>query len=219
MDWTDLPLETNMASEVKELAGRFGAPMAQIAPGCDDFLRTVDMRKRPGEVCMVVRRPNGLLVTSTKSFYPAGTYRLLTGGIQPGEAIHAALLRETVEETSLPVAVRRFLGIVRYTAADAPPDSPGHGSLQHDGLYVFTTYAFLLDDLGGELRIADESEHVIGFREVSVDDLPAIADHLATLGDDPSGRAAVSDELAATWHAWGVFRAVTHRLVYQALAE
>ena len=218
--WQTLPLEQPFADEVPGLVERYGAPLAQIVGGCDAFLHTVNMRDRPGEVCMVVRRPNGRLITSTKAFYPPETYRLPTGGIQPGESIYDALLRETYEETSLTVAVRRFLGIVRYSATGASPEpSVGHGSLQHDGLYVFATYAFLLDELGGDLHMTDPDEMVTDYREVEVSGLPALANQLDSLGDQVALLKQMSNELPETWRAWGAFRAVTHRLVYDALAQ
>ncbi len=218
--WTNLPLEQPCADEVPGLVQRYGEPLAIRANGCDEFLRTVNMSDRPAEVCMVVRRPNGKLITSTKAFYPSETYRLPTGGIHPGESLYDALLRETHEETSLTVAVRRFLGIVRYGAADAPPDpAVGHASLQHDGLYVFTTYAFLLDELGGDLHMTDPNEMVTGYREVTLSELPALAEHLETLGDQVARNTTEPADVVATWRVWGAFRAVAHRIVYNALTQ
>jgi 8-oxo-dGTP pyrophosphatase MutT (NUDIX family) len=218
--WTSVPLEHSFADEIFGLVERYGEPLAEVAEGCDEFLHTVNMRDRPAEVCMVVRRPNGRLITSTKAFYPLETYRLPTGGVHPGESLFDALLRETQEETSLTVAVRRFLGIVRYRAADAPSDSAaGHASLQHDGLYVFATYAFLLDELGGDLHMSDPNEMVTGYREVEISELPALVTHLETLGDQVARNTMAPADVVATWRAWGAFRAVAHRIVYEALTQ
>lgn len=212
-------LPPEIQSEVAALTARYSAPPLFAEPGYDDYLRTIDMRKRPGEVCMVIRRPNGRLITSTKTFYPDDAYRLPTGGIHPGEPIYDALLRETQEETSLTVEVRRFLAIIRYQADSATSSAPDNtGALVVDGLYVFTTYAFLLDEIGGELRAEDETEHIAGFREVAVDELPAMADHLERIGEfepDSAGGA----RRYGDWSAWGRFRAITHRAVWQALQK
>ena len=56
------------------------------------------------EVIMVLPRPNGRVLTLTKSFYPTGTYNLPSGGIQPGETPEQAFLREVAEETGLHVS-------------------------------------------------------------------------------------------------------------------
>ena len=199
--------------EIAALTARYGAPPLFAEPGYDDYLRTIDMRARPGEVCMVVRRPNGRLITSTKTFYPADAYRLPTGGIHPGEAVYDALLRETQEETSLTVEVRRFLAIVRYQADPASPLPADSPALIADGLYVFTTYAFLLDEIGGELRAEDETERIAGFRELEVADLPTLAERLAHIG----GAASEAVRAYGEWEAWGRFRAITHRAVWQEL--
>lgn len=206
------PLPAAIQREVAALTTRYSAPTLYAEPGHDEYLRGVNMRNRPSEVCMVVRRPNGRLITSTKQFYPDGVFRLLTGGIQPSEAIYDALLRETQEETSLSVETRRFLAIVRYQADESAPLPPDAPAVIVDGLYVFTTYAFLLDEIGGELRAEDESEHITGFREIAVDDLLVIAAQLERLGSGADQRRGMGD-LAA----WGRFRAITHRVVWQAL--
>src|SRR6266487_1360095 len=72
------------------------------------------LNDRIGEVCMVIRRKNGKLLTAIKTFYPPGAFRLLTGGIAHGESIEAALLREVDEETGLDVIARRFLAVIEY---------------------------------------------------------------------------------------------------------
>ena len=65
---------------------------------------------------MVIRRPNGRILLSIKTFYPRGAYRLPTGGIHPGEGVHDALVREAHEETGLDLTVERFLARIAYFA-------------------------------------------------------------------------------------------------------
>src|SRR6185503_11487916 len=110
----------------------------------------VTMGDRYGEVCMVVRRPNGMLITAKKTFYPAGAFRLLTGGVGHGELIAAALLREVAEETGLEVVVRRFLAVIEYHLQElgARPSNP---QLASSNLQPFATFAFLLDEIAGTL--------------------------------------------------------------------
>ena len=197
-------LSSAVESEVQRLAARFGQPLRWDAvlenDGLFDPLGKTD---RYGEVCMVVRRPNGKLITAIKTFYPPGAFRLLTGGIHHGEPILDALLRETAEETGLQVEIRRFLAVVSYRLPASDPDIPA----------TFTTFAFLLDEVGGTLHAADPGERLDEFREVTVDELPALADYLASLASEPSA------EIHGRWRDWGRFRAVIHRAVYEALSD
>ena len=152
---------------------------------------------------MVVRRPNGKLLVAIKTFYPPGAFRLLTGGICHGEKILDALLRETAEETGLRVAVRRFLAVVTYQYQQAEAQKAAG----------FITFAFLLDEVGGTLACADPDERLASFREIDVEELPALADFLDSLAAMPS------EEIGGRWRDWGRFRAVIHRAVWQALQE
>lgn len=191
-------------AEAEELAARFGAPLQwDVQIENDGIFDPLGKSDRYGEVCMVVRRPNGRLLTAIKTFYPPGAYRLLTGGIHHGEKILDALLRETAEETGLSVAVRRFLAVVDYR----------HPHWKHQNASGFTTFAFLLDEVGGELGCADPGERLEAFREVEVDELPALADFLDSLAATPS------EEIGGRWRDWGRFRAVIHRAVWQALRK
>jgi hypothetical protein len=63
------------------------------------------------------------------------------------------------------------------------------------------------------LHAEDETEHIAGFREIAVDDLPTLADHLERVGEARSD----AERAYGNWAAWGRFRAITHRVVWQAL--
>jgi len=188
--------------ELAQLAQHLGQPVVHSADlvitGLFDPLNAKD---RYGEVCMVVRRPGGHLLLMKKTFYPLGGYRLPTGGINFGESIYDALLRETYEETGLEVISRRFLAAVAYRI---PPlsDKP-----------LFYTFAFLLDEIGGVLHPLDEHERIEGFREILPAELPAVAE---TLEHVPSS---FSENFSGNWHDWGLFRAIIHRQVWLALQQ
>jgi 8-oxo-dGTP pyrophosphatase MutT (NUDIX family) len=215
MDWNQLGLPAGVPEELSELAARYGMPLVeevallsqsgQFGPRIRErTLRTsgsfapIGKPDRFGEVCMVVRRPDGTLITARKTYYPPDAFRLLTGGISHGEPIFAALLRETAEETGLDVVVRRFLAAVSYRLNDSP-------------LAEFYTFAFLLDEIGGTLGAVDLEEQVAEFGSVLPADLPKIATTLENLGT------AYDDEIAGIWQDWGRFRAIPHYLVHQAL--
>jgi 8-oxo-dGTP pyrophosphatase MutT (NUDIX family) len=193
-------LPQHIQDELMQLAYTYGQPVVQVADlAVSKLFDPLNKTDRYGEVCMVVRRPNGKVLTMIKSFYPKGAYRLPTGGIQQGEDVLAALLRETAEETGLQVEVRRFLAAVAYHATITSEEP------------VFYTFAFLLDELGGTLTVLDESEQIADFREVEPADLLTLAEYLEQLGTE------YSQALQGQVGDWGQFRAVIHRAVWQAL--
>jgi 8-oxo-dGTP pyrophosphatase MutT (NUDIX family) len=188
--------------EIDTLAARFGPPLVIDSPIPDYFDDPIRKPDRYGEVCMVVRRPNGTLLLSIKTFYPRGAYRLPTGGIHRGEPIFDALVRETNEETGLETEVRRFLARIAYHSVDAPTGVP-----------LFHTFAFLLDETGGTLGALDTTEQIEDWREIEVAELPRVASFLDDL------RMPGTLDIGGDWRAWGKFRAVVHRAVAEALAS
>ncbi len=196
--FTYLPRDTQ--DELTLLAERYGQPIVNITDlGQTTHFDPLNRKDRYGEVCMVIRRLNGRLLTMKKIFYPSDAYRLLTGGINHQESIFDALLRETHEETGLTTHTESFLAAAAYRTTDGG-DEP-----------VFYTFAFLLNEVGGTLGVLDEDEHVEAFREIEPRELPTIAAHLAEL-QSPYSRA-----ISGNWSDWGKFRAVIHLLVWQAL--
>lgn len=191
-----MQLPPGLETEIAELAARFGPTAFVTAAIPDGVFEPISMRDRIGEVCMVIRRPSGRLLTFRKDIYPAGVFRLLTGGINHEEGVQAALLREVAEETSLTVALSRLMAVIGYSA----PSSPA-------GAYEFYTFAFLLDELSGSLSAQDLDERVEAFRDVEPAELPVLAAYLEGL-DDIEDRA-----IGGSWRSWGVFRAVVHRVV------
>src|SRR5438309_2139586 len=110
-------------AEVVRLANTFGEPRRADAFITNDFFDPIHRPDRFGEVCMVVRRPNGKLLLAIKTFYPRGAYRLPTGGIAHDEPILDALRRETEEETGLGTKVRSFLAQIAYRPRSSPARS------------------------------------------------------------------------------------------------
>jgi 8-oxo-dGTP pyrophosphatase MutT (NUDIX family) len=193
-------LPQSRQDELEQLALRFGRPLIrEVDLDVREIFDPLDRTDRFGEVCMVVRRPDGNLLTMKKTFYPQGAFRLLTGGINSGERVLDALLRETYEETGLEASITRFLAAVAYHVRDK-----GTGP-------VFYTFAFLLDEIGGTLAVVDEKERVEAFREVKPGDLPEMANYLDGIGTN------YSSEIHGDWGDWGRFRAVIHRMVWETL--
>jgi NAD+ diphosphatase len=188
-------LDPTIEADIHTLAMRYGVPRRIVAPLDGTSFDPIARSDRYGEVCMVVRRRNGRLITAIKTFYPMGCFRLLTGGVTHGETIEAALQREVEEETGLQTVIRRFLAVIVY-----PPQR-------------FATFAFLLDECSGELGLRDPHERIAAFREINVAELPILA---ATLEAAPD---CFDAAIGGNWREWGRFRAVVHRVVYQTLSD
>jgi 8-oxo-dGTP pyrophosphatase MutT (NUDIX family) len=202
-------LPAPIALELDELAARYGRPLLKVEESGYWNPRKAGGSRRLCEVCMVVRRPNGRLITGTKTFYPAGAFRLLTGGVERGERVLDALRRETHEETGLRTEVRRFLAAIAYRPID-PPRRTGPAG-RGPQLPVFYTFAFLVDEIGGTLGAVDPDERLEAYREVTPDELLQLADRLDHLGEQRSR------EVDGRWRDWGRFRAIAHRAVWEAL--
>jgi len=150
-------------------------------------------RKRTAEVVLLLRRPDGEYLVHTKGFYPQGVYRLLSGGIKPGEDLVAATLREAHEETGLCVQLERFLARAE------------HCFTWQGGCLRFLSYLFLLAERGGVLASQDLGESITGFRQVPLSGLGEIAHRL--------------ESLTPEWNDWGRFRASMHRLAVELLHD
>ena len=208
-------LTPTLESEIADLAARYGDPRRVVAAIPSSAVQPLNMGDRLGEVCMVFRRPGGLL-TAIKTFYPRGCFRLLTGGVEHGEPIEDALWREVAEETGLSVADTRFLAVIEYVEQEdarheisSPPLASPLLALSPSS---FATFAFLLDAPHGEPVVHDPHERLESFREIAPAELPALAATLEAAPDEHS------DEIDGNWRDWGVFRAVAHRVVYELLA-
>jgi ADP-ribose pyrophosphatase YjhB (NUDIX family) len=157
---------TELDKEIAELAARFGEPR-RVEVLIRPFFDPVQRPDRFAEVCMVIRRRNGRLPLSIKTFYPRGAHRLPTGGIHHGERILDALRRETEEETGLETETKRLLAWITYRPVSAP-----------DGPPLFHTFAFLLDEVGGRFHTSDLEEQIEEWIEVEPAALGDVADRL-----------------------------------------
>ena len=180
---------------VAKAAERYGEPVMwerTYPVSAETFMERQTLEdRRTAEVVLLVRRRNGRYLLHTKAFYPPGTYRLLSGGVTPGEDLVEAALREGHEETGLRLCVERFVGVLRQRFVHGQDVAP------------FTSYLFLLSEDGGDLGNTDTEEQITGFCEVPAEDLPAVAE---ALGDLPP-----------EWAEWGRFRAEAHRLAAHVL--
>ena len=138
---------------------------------------------RMGEVVLLLRHPDGMVLLHTKTFYPPGVYRLPSGGIKQGEPVMAAARRETAEETGLSIQESRPLGLLTYTL--------------RQGRQRFFFHSWLvLAEVEGEPRVVDTDERIEGFRWVEPETLAQVATDLRSVPPE--------------WAGWGHFRVLAH---------
>jgi len=172
--------------EIISLANRYGQPQIVDAVLPNNYLSSVTSSGRESEVVSAIMRPNNKLISITKPFYPEGTYRLPSGGIEKGERIESALHREIYEETGLDVEIVEFVAIIRY-------------STRTTMFHNFTSYVFLVNEIGGDLVCNDPDEQISEFKEITAEELKNIVTHLRNI----RGR----------FESWAQFRAVAHKAV------
>lgn len=150
-------------------------------------------KPRRAEVVMVVPNEQGHIWLHTKSFYPQGVYRLMTGGLEPGEAPHVALRREVAEETGFKVKVQRCLAVITYTLTAYEAELP------------FVSYVFATTPAKGQPQPTDPKEAIAAFQAIPIPALAETARHLRSLTGD--------------FADWGVFRAIPHEVACEQLLQ
>ncbi|MBD3162601.1 MAG: NUDIX domain-containing protein [Candidatus Eisenbacteria bacterium] len=190
------PRRGRYEEEIALLRTRYGTPL-------DEWI-TIDRRntttgpagfplssRRTAEVVFVVPRTRSRVLFHTKRFYPAGVWRLPTGGLHRLETIEAAVRREILEETSLPLEPVRFLFHLRFRWAGLRKE--------------FQSFGFLMTPAHGAIRSQDRREQIAGFRDLSRSQVGRMAHRLASL--------------EGSWASWGRFRAAPHRAVLRLWPE
>jgi 8-oxo-dGTP pyrophosphatase MutT (NUDIX family) len=149
--------------------------------------RDLVSKDRFGEVVFGVERPNGKIIAVSSPEYPAGVFRIPTGGIFYGEDILDAVKREVREELGLIASVRHFAGVlrIRFThGGDAVP---------------FYSFLFHLKEESGNLLTDATDDEVSEVMEAGPEDLDRMADNLLHIREE--------------WRDWGRFRhATTHAM-------
>jgi hypothetical protein len=80
-----------------------------------------------------------------------------------------------------------------------------------DGPPLFHTFAFLLDETGGQFHTSDLEELIEDWVEVDPAALGDVADRLERIPSAPS------QDIGGDWADWGHFRAIVHRVVHEEL--
>lgn len=152
-----------------------------------NLMAKMNKKRRRGEVVMVVPNQQGHLWLHTKSFYPEGIYRLMTGGIDPGEKPVAALKREVREETGFKTEIERCLATITYALRSQSQAQP------------FVSYLFLTQRVKASPAPLDDDENIAAFQAVPVAGLAAVTAQLR--------------QIEGEFADWGKFRAVAHEVV------
>lgn len=182
---------------LKKLRDRFGpfhqhhAELAISSQWMLNLMNKMDQKSRRGEVVMVIPNKEGNIWLHTKDFYGNGVYRLMTGGLDPGEEPDLAFEREVREETGFKVNIDRCLAVITYTF------TAGEKSQS------FVSYVFTAKRTQGLPQPVDSGEAIAGFKAVPVSALGEVAQNLSSL------KGARAD--------WGIFRAVAHTVVQEQL--
>lgn len=152
-------------------------------------------RGRSAEVIFVVSRAGKDVLLINKAQYPAGTYRIPTGGVEAGESPQEAARREIYEETGYQVEAPGLLSVVNYTL-----NWPGLAPVP------FVSYVFLaLVPSDQPPQATDPMERIADFRWIPI----------TVLGDV----AAQLNSLPSAWAYWGRFRAVAYGFISDAVLE
>ena len=196
MTRTDTPVGRPIVEEeeLRVLTQRYGEPLRRsFSLPVDESIRRFRFSPesdRRAEVVFAIQDPAGGIWVHAKRNYPRNLFRLPSGGIDWSEEVESALLREISEETALEVHVERFLGLLAYEFRDEGRSAS------------FASYVFLVHSRGGIPR-PQPAEAITEFRQVLPGQLLEIAADLRNLLGDR--------------HAWGLWRALAHELVYDSL--
>jgi len=179
--------------ELERLYGSFPRRHHRLAVGSEHIEWWADkvLNDRRGEVVLAVQGNSGEVLLHTKSSYPPGIYRLLSGGVSWGEGVATALRREVYEETGYQTFDEQFLGLVSYEFHCA------------DCCLPFVSYVYLLTGIKGQPVVQDEEEEISAFRWAPVSELAVMAAALRSVPEDSPG-----------FRDWGRFRALAHDFLF-----
>lgn len=200
---TDLLVDKDL-TDLQKLYGEFPLLTRRIEMGPDSLESyRSQLKRRRGEILLVLNQPTGEVLMHTKHFYPQGIYRLLTGGIDWNEPVAAAWHRELWEETQLKSSGERLLGVIGYEFVGY---GQGDRALAANDICVpFVSFIFQQSAVTGEPKPLDESEQISDFQWMSREGVKTTADELRGL-----------DRISSEKGDWGRFRAVGHDFVYDA---
>jgi 8-oxo-dGTP pyrophosphatase MutT (NUDIX family) len=160
-------------------------------PRFSDWIDSVlSTRRKRGEAVLVVEHDERILL-HTKSFYPNGTWRLLSGGIHYDESILSAARRELTEETGFIADRIQPMGAILYQFKKQNVQK----------VVPFASFLFYIQSTDENPQPEDETEDIAGFKWINYRDLATVSRDLGLLHQN--------------WQAWGKFRAIPHDIAYR----
>ena len=102
------------SGELRALSRKYGKPQRVTLNVHQLPLAPNKSADRRGEVVLAICHGSNKVLLHTKSFYPDGVFRLLSGGIPPHESVENALLHEAREKTGLDVRIEKFVAMIQY---------------------------------------------------------------------------------------------------------
>jgi len=180
-------------SELTSLRKRFGSfPERHVALATGPAFRRKYAKgrtgRRRGETAFILERPDGRILLQTKGSYPAGIFRLPTGGVDWGEPIPRAFEREVHEETGYQAENASAVGLLTYEFQG------------EDGAAIpFFSMVFRAAVPDRDPVPIDDSEDIAGFRWIRPRDLATVGGMLRGIGGAHPAR-----------RDWGLFRAQVH---------
>ncbi len=181
--------------EISELAEKFGPTdfySAAIDLGADYFNQwryvLMDKKDRRGEAALLVQNESRQILFHTKPFYPAGVYRIPTGGIKRDEKVIDGMHRELEEETGFRPLFYQFKALLLYEFRHENDRLP------------FASYIFRIKPDGNEPQAGDPDEQISGFVWRGKSGLVAAIERLYALDGQ-------------RWQDWGRVRAAPHEII------
>lgn len=146
-------------------------------------------KSRRGEIALAIENDAGQILLHTKAFYPAGVFRMMTGGIHQDETVLQGLRREAMEETGAALPPATPVAVLFYT-------------FLHESRRVpFLSYLFHVRVPDLNPQPLDAEENIAAFRWVDTDGLQHTIDQLLSLPDE--------------WEDWGRMRSLCHLLLLE----
>jgi 8-oxo-dGTP pyrophosphatase MutT (NUDIX family) len=144
---------------------------------------------RRGEIVLAIENNKGEILLHTKSFYPDGVFRMMTGGIHYDESVLHGLQREAMEETGAVLPSITPVAVLFYT-------------FMHENQRVpFISYLFHTRISELEPKPQDTEENISAFRWVDMNGLQSTIDQLLNLAQE--------------WEDWGRMRSLCHLLLLE----
>ena len=104
----------NVRRQLASIRARYGYPYHQwMTQEFDELgwklVQKSLLQKRFHDVTLLIEGPDKRFALMSKHSYPPGVFRSPSGGVEPGEDLATGALREALEETGLPIDLRRFI--------------------------------------------------------------------------------------------------------------